>query len=443
MSGRREKKKGDDMRFRDFHPNVKIRIYVSFLTSFAQSLTFPFMAIYFARYFGEGFTGILFTASTILSIIFGFLGGYYADRIGRKKLMVLAEVVFFVGYLLTVIANSPWYFSPEITAFTFLLISAFWGIYGPAGDAMLVDVTTPANRTLMYSIMYWSHNLTMALGASIGAFFFEHHRFFLFSFMAGAVLVSLLSTIFLIRETYDAKKESKERERTSGRKDSFIRNYLLVLKDVSFILYSLGSLLIVTLEFQLPNYIGIRLAKEVPEQTIFGIPFSGVNLLGLLQTENTVLVVLLAAFAAALAKRLPEEKVLIAGSFLYIAGYGIITAASIPLLLFIAMFFATVGEVLKVPVQQSLFAEMIPKHSRSAYIAVNGFTFQGSRILASLGVLLGTILNGWQMGFVAFLVGMTGIGLYLLVLPEIQSRKAHWQASSNDDEGGEEVLIGS
>ncbi|MBE3553801.1 MAG: MFS transporter [Thermicanus sp.] len=435
------------MRFRDFHPNVKIRIYVSFITSFAQSLTFPFMAIYFAQYFGEAFTGLLFLASILLSMATGFYGGYFADRVGRKKLMVLSEAVFFGGYFLTMMANSPWLISPEITAFTFLVISAFWGIYGPAGDAMLLDVTTSENRTLMYSIMYWSHNLTLAVGASIGAFFFEKHRFILFTVMTGAVLISLVTTIFMIQETYDAKKEREERERIRGQKDGFLRNYLLVIKDTPFMLFGLASMLIATLEFQLQNYIGIRLAKEVPAQSLFGISFNGVNLLGFLQTENTVLVVLLAAFAAVIIRRFPQEKVLYLGSFLYITGYSMITAASLPLLLLAAMFLATIGEVIKVPVQQSLFAEMIPSHSRSAYIAVNGFVWQGARVLSSLGVLLGTVLNGWEMGLVAFFMGMGGMFLYRWVMPEIQARrakrhKAEETLSPNHDEKGE-VVIGS
>ncbi|WP_052329731.1 MFS transporter [Thermicanus aegyptius] len=434
------------MRFRDFHPNVKIRIYVSFITSFAQSLTFPFMAIYFAHYFGEAFTGLLFLASILLSIATGFYGGYFADRVGRKKLMVLAEAVFFGGYFLTMMANSPWLISPEITAFTFLLISSFWGIYGPAGDAMLLDVTTSENRTLMYSIMYWSHNLTLAVGASIGAFFFEKHRFILFAVMTGAVLLSLLTTIFLVQETYDAKKEREERERIRGRKDGLIRNYLQVITDAPFMLFGLASLLIVTLEFQLQNYIGIRLAKEVPEQSLFGISFNGVNLLGFLQTENTVLVVLLAAFAAVITRRFPEEKMLYVGSFLYIIGYSVITAVNLPVLLLLAMLLATIGEVIKVPVQQSLFAEMIPGHSRSAYIAVNGFVWQGARVLSSLGVLLGTVLSGWEMGLVAFFMGVGGMFLYRTVMPEIQARREKWKkeefSSSTDDEK-REVLIGS
>jgi len=130
------------MRFKDFHRNVKIRIYVLAVLGIAQSAVYPFMAVYFARHFGEIVTGILFAASILASVVGGAVSGYAADRIGRKKLMVGAEIVFLLSYLLTAAANSPWWESPVATAATFFLINVSWGIYGPADEAMLLDVTS-------------------------------------------------------------------------------------------------------------------------------------------------------------------------------------------------------------------------------------------------------------------------------------------------------------
>src|SRR6185312_10858528 len=102
------------MRFKDFHRNVKTRIYIMFIFGIAQSMTFPFMAIYFDRFYGNTFTGLFFTVSIIASIISGSISGYYADKTGRKKILVGAELVFFSAFVLTAIANSPWWTSPAI-----------------------------------------------------------------------------------------------------------------------------------------------------------------------------------------------------------------------------------------------------------------------------------------------------------------------------------------
>lgn len=417
------------MKFKEFHRNVKTRIYIMFIFGIAQAMTFPFMAIYFDRYYGNTFTGLFFTFSIIASIISGSISGYYADKIGRKKLLVPAELVFFCAFVITALANSPWWTSPAVTAVTFFVINVSFGVYGPVDDAMLLDVTTSSNRQFMYQIFYWGHNLTMAVGTALGAFLFEKYRFGLFCFVAFAVLCSMLSTIFIIVDTYDPNKAANQEPSSNKvKKTGFFHNYLSVFKDYVFMSFVTAGLLLMTLEFQLSNYIGIRLSKEVRPQDLWFLHIDGIKMLGFLQTENTVVVVLLATLVAKLIKRFPDDKVLYSGCLVFTVGYSLITTSSSPLLLFAAMLLATVGEVMRVPVQQSYIGDIAPVQARSSYMAINGMTYQVARVLASLGVLLGGMLSPIQMGIVAFFVGSSGILLYKFMMPKLNIRRSESQA---------------
>ena len=95
------------MRIRDFHRNIKIRLVVFLFFGTVQFTTIPFMAIYFDQHFGMVLTGILLSISTIFSLVSGAVGGFYADRVGRKRLMVVSEAIFFLAYFAMAIANSP------------------------------------------------------------------------------------------------------------------------------------------------------------------------------------------------------------------------------------------------------------------------------------------------------------------------------------------------
>lgn len=419
------------MKFKDLHSNIKIRIYVLFAFGTVQAMTMPFMAVYFSRHFGVALTGVLLTIGVAASLFSGIIGGYYADRIGRKKIMVGGEAVFMISFLTMALANSPWWDSPIVTFIAFMVTNICWGIYGPADEAMLLDVTDSQSRPLMYSIFYWSHNLTMAVGASIGAFLFDTHRFGLFLTMSLVVMVSLGATIFLIQETL---KEPQNRPANDYGLGGIIRSYNTVFRDRTFILYVIGGMLVMALEQQLPNYIGIRLAQDIQNQPLFswnGSDFAvnGLQILGLLQAENTILVVLLAGFAARWITKFPEKQTLALGVLLFTVGYSVITVSSSPFVLFIAMLFATVGEVIRVPVQQSFLGDIAPSDARSSYVAVNGMSFAGSRMLASLGVVLGGMIPVWGMGAISLVGGVMGLLLMFGILPTIQGRRQQSQST--------------
>lgn len=414
------------MRIKDFHRNVKIRIAVYLAFGIAQFTTFPFMAVYFDKYYGMTVTGVLLATSMVASLFSSAIGGFYADRVGRKRLMVISEAVFLVSYLVMTFANSPWLESPLLTFVAYLVNNVCWGMYSPADEAMLLDVTTAENRQLMYAIFYWLTNLTIAIGASIGALLFESYRFELFAVMALVVLGSLLTTVFFIQETYQPPRRDLAVQPHLLR--ALLHNYLAILKDRAFMYYFIAGTLAMAVEFQLTNGIGIHLAKTMKDQVLMhigGHPFhvDGVKMLGFLQTENTVLVVLLAALAAKWSKRFPEKWVLLFGITLNAAGYSVMTFSSAPLVLFAAMLFATLGEMSGVPIRQAYLGDITPEHARSSYVAVNGMTFGLARVLSSGGVALYAVIPAWGIGIISFLVGMTGLLFYFAVVPAAHARR--------------------
>ncbi len=414
------------MHFRDFHKNVKIRILVMFAFGMVQATTMPFMAIYFARNFGEIITGELLAIAVLASMISGAVGGYYADRIGRRKIMIWSELVFLIAYLCMAISNSPWFNAPFVTFLAFMVTNVCWGVYGPADEAMLLDVTTSEARPLMYSIFYWLHNLTMAVGASIGAVLFESYRFELFGSMAIVILGTLLTTMLFIEETYIPILHGGVKAVSFLK--GFVHNYVAVLKDSTFVVYVLAGVATMSVEFQLQNFIGIHLAKTMKPQYyhVFGslsLHIDGVKMLGLLQTENTVMVVLLAATALKLGRRLGDRWVLGIAILLNALGYSMMTFVHTPSILFGAMFVATVGEVLGVPVRQTYLGDIAPNHARSSYVALNGMTFSGAQMVASFCVILGAYMPAFGMGILSMSLGVLGMFLYQTIVAAVHHRR--------------------
>ena len=75
--------------------------------------------------------------------------------------------------------------------------------------------------------------------------------------------------------------------------------------------------------------------------------------------------------------------------------------------------FQTVGEMMYVPVRQSIMADMVPNEARGSYMAINGMVFQVAKMNGALGVMLGSFLASWGMSALYFIVGMSSILLFM------------------------------
>ncbi len=407
------------MTFRQLHPNIKIRIYVMFAFGTVQATTMPFMAIYFSRQFGLELTGSLLAATMFAGMMSGAWGGYAADRFGRRKLMILSEFIFLLSYVWMAIANSPWYHSAAVTFAAFLMQNLCWGVYGPVDDAMILDVTNADSRQYVFALFYWLINLTMAVGTSIGAVFFNTARFFLFASMSVVLVGTLLTTIFFIQETHHPHATMQD--------EGILYKYRRVLSDRPFLLMLFAGTMTGTVEMQLTNYIGVHLSFAMPPHVVhlgqWAAHFSGLNMVGFLQTENTLIVVLSASMALVVAQRWPDGVVLALGIGMNTVGYAVMCLATSPWILGVAMLVATLGEVLRVPVTQAYMGDLAPPHARSSYLAATAMTFGLSRVLASMEISLGAHVPAWTMGALTLALGVAGFVGYTRVVPIAHARR--------------------
>lgn len=419
------------MKFRDFHPNIQIRIALSFFGSLLFNMVIPYMAIYFARELGAGIAGIALTGGVVIGFVTSFLSGYWSDRIGRKKLMVAGEAVWLLSYALMALTTSSWLDSPWLTLIAALGVNIGWGLFGPSTDGMMLDITKPDERKFMYSYFYWSNNLAIALGGMLGAYLFDSHLTGLLIVLTLMSTVSVAVTVWKIGETYfpdQARGEVKEASSSlfSGL-SAVLQSYGRVLRDRIFMLFMLSNLLILSSEFHLSNYIGVRLAEEMGVRSLFSwgeqsIRLDGVQMLGLLRTENTLFVVVFSLFAVAAMRRFKEKETLFAGMVLYVVGYAYQMYSNEPWLLLVAMALATWGEVINVPIRMAYHGSIAPDDARGAYMAISSLSGTGSMMVGTLAVSLGAIFPGWSMGILALLIGSAGIGIFAGILRQLDSR---------------------
>src|SRR5690242_1342947 len=137
----------------------------------------PLLALYLTGERGlsvaqAGLVISLFGGGALLS---GPVGGFFADRSGRRTTLVAALVLGALAMLHLSLARHPLH----VAAAAFLL-GLLGEMYRPAVSAAIADLVPPADRARAYGILYWAVNLGFAVGSALGGALSRYGWYLLF-----------------------------------------------------------------------------------------------------------------------------------------------------------------------------------------------------------------------------------------------------------------------
>jgi len=419
------------MRIRDWDRNLKIRLIGESMMNLTFWMFFPFLTIYFTESFGKNTAGWLLIISQVFSVIANLLGGYYADRFGRKKMMVLSAIGQGIAFLIFGVSNSPWFDSAAISFICFTIASVFGSFYYPASQAMVADVVKEKDRSDVFAIFYTSTNISVVIGPIIGGIFFTNYSFQLLV-IAGAVCIFLgLLLLKYTRETSPSytSVSDKNKEKNWYRVIlSQLHSYSIIIKDRIFLLFIIAGILVSQTFMQLDLLLPVFTKEAVHHATLFNmgsfhISITGEQTFGLILSENGLLVALLTVFVTRWMTIYREKYVFILSSFTY--AISIYLFGQFPFIwgFIIAMALFSFAELMVAGIQQTFISKLAPEEMRGQYFAAASLRYTIGRTIAPISIPLASWIGYYNTFIVLGLLAVLSAGIYSVVFKKFEMQK--------------------
>jgi MFS family permease len=368
------------------------------VSSTGGSMVWPFLSSYLKERLAVPLTTVtlLLTVHSVMGILFSFVAGVLADRIGRKGVMVVSLFSGVLYYLLMGQSGSLFYYG---------VLLAFWGalnpLYAIGANAMIADLVPAEHRMDAYSYIRIVHNAGVAIGPILGGLLAGVSINGAFYGAAVAFLVFGLFISFLIRETL--QKPTRLQEQAEIRSPQTGSGFSYLFKDrvfigfvISFIATTMAAALIFVL---LPVY-----TKEQ-----FGMPE---NRYSFLITINALMVIFVQYFVTRIIRSFSAMPVLAVGALFYAVGVGAVALGRGFWGFALCMVILTIGELVMTPTATSLVATLAPPDMRGRYMSVYSLAWP---VAMGIGPVLGGLLydhispaSMWAGGFVFGLISAVG-----------------------------------
>ncbi|MCS1351268.1 MFS transporter [Mechercharimyces sp. CAU 1602] len=420
------------MRLRDWDRNLKVRLYGEALLNLLFWMFFPFIAIYFAEEFGKAVAGILLVLAQVLGVFANLIGGYCADRFGRKRMMVIAAVTEVVGFSLFAFASSPWLHSPLLSFVSFTLLGVAHSFYWPASHAMVADVVAEKDRSSVFAVFYTALNLSVVIGPLLGSVLFFQYRFELLLGSIGASVLLALLVIFLIKETVPRRVQSNEEEPIKALRwyeaiGAQLKDYRIIFHDRVFLLFILAGVLIAQIFIQLDLLIAIAVTDNAGTQTLLAIgswtlSLGSEQIFSLILAENGLLIALFTVTVTKRVTGLRERNVFMSSAFAYGVSMLLFALSMNIWVLIVAIMVFTIGEIIIAGLQESFISKLAPEHMRGQYFAAASLRFTLGRTIAPFIIPLSAWIGDRESFVVLALISLGGMMLYAVMFQAWEKR---------------------
>jgi MFS transporter, DHA1 family, multidrug resistance protein B len=422
------------MKIRDWDRSLKVRLIGEFFMNTSYWMVFPFLAIYFAEEFGKGTAGLLLIISQVFSVAANLVGGYCADRYGRRQMLVIASIAQGGAFLLFAIANSPWLESPELGFVAFTIAGMCGSLYWPASQAMIADVVPEKYRSDVFAIFYTTLNMAVVVGPIAGAVLFFSFRFELL--LAVALISMALGLVLRLytNETLSQKMMEKWENEASanwvGAVAKQFREYGLIFKDRLFLLFVVAGILGAQTFMQLDLLIPVYLQESIDVQKAASLfewewTVTGETSFGFLLAENGLLVALSTVIVTRWMTKFQEKWVFFLSAALYGAAMWIFPLTSFFWVMVAAMGIFTFAELMVVGLQQSFISKLAPEEMRGQYFAAASMRYTIGRMIAPISIPMTAWFGfGWTFSLLGMLALASGL-VYLLMFRLFEKRPSY------------------
>lgn len=368
-------------------------ILAMFIDKLGGMLIFPFFGLYITSKYNVGMTevGLLFTIFAVTGVFGNLIGGALTDKFGRKNIIIIGLVISAASSLLLA-------FAPNLN-FIYLagfFVGLFGNLAGPAHQAMIADVLPEDKRADGFGILRVIANLAVVIGPAIGGLLAARSYTLLFIIdVITSVITAVIFFIFVPETKPVITPDTGEKPAEDQTIFETLSGYLKVAKDQIYLVYILGSLLMVLAYMQMNTTLSVFL------RDVHGIPDRGY---GLLLSLNASMVVLFQFWITRKIKRFAPMKIMAWGMVVYAVGFSMYGFVSSVWLFITAMVIITIAEMLVTPVGQAIVAKLSPEDMRGRYMAVYGFSWSIPLAIGPLAA--GIIMDNYDPNWVWYASGI-------------------------------------
>ncbi|KUL37923.1 MFS transporter [Streptomyces sp. NRRL F-4489] len=317
----------------------------------------PFLSLYLTgvRHVPLATAGLVLAVGGAGSVISQPLGGYLADRFGRRA--ALTGGMLANGATLLVLGHAR--SLPVLVAACFVL-GITLDLFRPAAQALVADAVPAADRTRAYGLLLWAINLGFSVAMVLGGYLAAHGFGLLFWLDAGACAVFGVLVWLAVPETRPAG-----RERAAG-------GFGTVLRDRVMVAFA-GIIVVYAVVFQ-QAFATLPLAMKAT-----GISSGGY---GAVMAVNGLVVIAAQPLIGHRLDGRDKSRVLATGFAVAAVGNAVAaTAASAPVY-GLAVAVSTLGEILVFAVTAAVVADLAPPALRGRYNGLIGMAWGTGFLIA-------------------------------------------------------------
>lgn len=367
-------------------PDLDQRIWIlaggRLLSQIGIGFTLFYAPIFFVNQVGLSATqvGLGIGLGSVSGMAGRLLGGSLADspQWGRRKTLMgstivsaLADGVLVLaqGFPLFVIGN--------------LLMGFGVGLYWPATEAVVADISTAAQRNEAFALVRLADSLGLGLGVVLGGLLISLTAAYRALFVIDGITFLLFFAII-----YVAITETFHGGEAEG---SFWRGWSTALRDTNMLVYALVNILFTGYLAQVQSTLPVYFNRFV--ETASGQGFAEGSL-SLLFTGHVALAAVCQLPVARRLNRIRYAQGLMVSALLWSTGFSLVwltaTSAMPYLLAALALGVMALGMVAYTPISSALVVALAPDDLRGVYLSVNSMCW-------AFGYLIAPPLGGWAL----------------------------------------------